>query len=302
MLLRQIGTIPKETDPARFVDHLETLGVTSRAIDSKDGWAIWVHTEDKLPQAREEFAAYTANPDDVRFESAAETAKKVRLEKARLDREYRKNMRDLKGRWDRIEIRRRPLTVALMTISIGLYLVTSLFPAWRAPIEDTLGFFPRADRVANADVVRGLAAIQRGELWRIITPIFLHFHIWHIFFNMWALQQAGTVIEYRRGTKTLAVLVLLAAVASNVGQYIYSLNFERFTVPFGGMSGVVYALFGYIWMKGRVQPEDGLILHPNSVRLMLLWLLLGFTGFGQMANGAHVVGLIVGILFGIARF
>jgi GlpG protein len=119
---------------------------------------------------------------------------------------------------------------------------------------------------------------------------------------MWALQQAGTVIEYRRGTKTLAVLVLLAAVASNVGQYIYSLNFERFTVPFGGMSGVVYALFGYIWMKGRVQPEDGLILHPNSVRLMLLWLLLGFTGFGQMANGAHVVGLIVGILFGIARF
>jgi hypothetical protein len=35
---------------------------------------------------------------------------------------------------------------------------------------------------------------------------------------------------------------------------------------------------------------------------MLLWLLLGFTGILRMANGAHVVGLIVGILFGLARF
>ena len=165
-----------------------------------------------------------------------------------------------------------------------------------------LGFFPRADAVANGDVTRGLAAIERGEIWRLITPIFLHFHTYHIAFNMFALQQAGTLIEYRRGTKTLAVLVLLSAVASNVGQYIYSLNFEQYTVPFGGMSGVVYALFGYIWMKGRVQPEDRMILHPNSVRMMLVWLAIGFTGWLHMANGAHVFGLIVGILYGLARF
>jgi hypothetical protein len=34
---------------------------------------------------------------------------------------------------------------------------------------------------------------------------------------------------------------------------------------------------------------------------MLLWLLLGFTGFLPMANGAHLAGLLVGICFGLAR-
>ena len=76
--MRQIGTLPKDTDPARFVDHLEAIGVTSRVMDSKEGWAIWVHNENKIDQAREEFAAYTTNPDDPRFDSAAESARKVR--------------------------------------------------------------------------------------------------------------------------------------------------------------------------------------------------------------------------------
>ena len=44
-----------------------------------------------------------------------------------------------------------------------------------------------------------------------------------------------------------------------------------------------------------------MILHPSTVRIMLFWLLLGFTGYRRIANGAHLVGLVVGILFGLAR-
>ena len=56
-------------------------------------------------------------------------------------------------------------------------------------------------------------------------------------------------------------------------------------------------------LKGnQLLRESGMMLHPSSVRWMLLWLLLGFTGILRMANGAHVVGLIVGMLFGLARF
>ena len=73
-------------------------------------------------------------------------------------------------------------------------------------------------------------------------------------------------------------------------------------MTFGGMSGVVYALFGYVWMKGRYEPEQGMILHPSTVQTMLLWLVLCMTGFlGNIANAAHVVGLVAGILFGLAR-
>jgi GlpG protein len=72
---------------------------------------------------------------------------------------------------------------------------------------------------------------------------------------------------------------------------------------FGGLSGVGYALFGYLWMKGMYEPEQGMILHPNTINTMLIWLVLCMTGLlGPIANAAHVVGLAVGIVFGVSRF
>lgn len=68
------------------------------------------------------------------------------------------------------------------------------------------------------------------------------------------------------------------------------------------MSGVAYALFGYIWMKGQHEPEQGMILHPSTVQTMLFWLVLCMMGFvGNVANAAHVVGVAVGIICGLAR-
>ena len=41
---------------------------------------------------------------------------------------------------------------------------------------------------------------------------------------------------------------------------------------------MVYGLFGYVWMKGRHEPEQGMALHPNNVSIMLFWLVLCMTG------------------------
>jgi len=72
---------------------------------------------------------------------------------------------------------------------------------------------------------------------------------------------------------------------------------------FGGLSGVVFALFGYLWMKGQYEPEQGMMLHPNTVTMMLFWLVLCMTNLlGPIANAAHVVGLLVGVTFGALRF
>jgi GlpG protein len=55
-------------------------------------------------------------------------------------------------------------------------------------------------------------------------------------------------------------------------------------------------------MKGRYEPEQGMILHPSTVQTMLIWLVLCMSGaFGDIANAAHVVGMVAGILFGLAR-
>ena len=62
--------------------------------------------------------------------------------------------------------------------------------------------------------------IERGEVWRLVTPILMHCNqILHIVFNLLMFRMLGTLIEVRRGTLRLAVLVLVSAAVSNYGQY-----------------------------------------------------------------------------------
>jgi GlpG protein len=69
------------------------------------------------------------------------------------------------------------------------------------------------------------------------------------------------------------------------------------------MSGVIYALFGYVWMKGIYQPEQGMAVSSANVNIMVIWLFACMTGMlGPIANAAHFVGLAVGIAFGLMGF
>ena len=102
----------------------------------------------------------------------------------------------------------------------------------------------------------------------------------------------------RKGVGRLAVLVLASAVASNLAQFAWSQYHHSL---FGGMSGVVYALLGYVWMTSRHEPTGGMYLRQNTVVIMLLWLAFCMTGMvGPVANVAHAVGLAVGVIFGVA--
>ena len=100
-----------------------------------------------------------------------------------------------------------------------------------------------------------------------------------------ALSSLGTMIELRRGSLRLAVMILLLAIASNVGEFVYEERADPGgTQLFGGISGVVCGLFGYVWMKGLYEPEQGMILHPNSVTFGLLWIALCMTGRSPRAR------------------
>ena len=137
-----------------------------------------------------------------------------------------------------------------------------------------LAFSVRASRTAGSSSTPASSTIRRGEVWRLVTPIFLHWGMAHLFFNMLALLALGERIEFRKGTWRLAVFVLVTAVASNVGQFYKSGG------SFGGMSGVVFAMAGYLWIKGQVHPEDGLSLDQRSMTYMVAWFLLGIA-FGE---------------------
>jgi GlpG protein len=307
--LRQIGTITDETRAKVLADHLLTLGITTRIDATPAGWLVWVHREDKVDQSRAELDAFLKNPDDPKYHAAEINARALRREAERKQREHERNTIHLRGNWTHRPFHRCRITYFLLGASILITVLTS-FGQTNSRLLQRLTFASPhmvalddgqrptegyVDIVSHRVMSDPLADLRRGEIWRPITPIFLHFGAMHLLFNMLWLYDVGGTIELRRGPWRYAALVLGAAVLSNLGQYVFTRS-----PLFGGMSGVDYAFFGYVWMKDQYEPELGMRLRPDTIVLMLIWLGLGMIGaIPHVANGAHVVGLVVGIVAGI---
>ena len=141
----------------------------------------------------------------------------------------------------------------------------------------------------------GFSDIASGEVWRLVTPMFVHFKWVHLLFNMLWLLDLGRIVELVRGPAFLGVFVLATSALSNVAQYAIKGN-----PGFGGMSGVVYALLGYVWMQGHFNPRFGFELHKVTVILLLAWFVLCWIEVLPVgiANWAHTVGLLAGVAWG----
>ncbi len=140
-----------------------------------------------------------------------------------------------------------------------------------------------------------LAEIRSGQYWRLVTPIFLHFGFMHILFNMLWMKDLGKIIEKEKSSNFLLIFILIVGTISNFSQFLIS------GPNFGGMSGVVYGLLGYLWMYKRINSEAKFSLPKSDVVLMVGWFFLCLMGVFvfSIANMAHAVGLTLGMVLGI---
>ena len=301
--MRELGIITEEQNARALADYLLTLDIATKVVTNRDGrYGVWVQNEDRLDQARQILDEFVQDPNEARFQSATRTAKEIRKRAEEVEAQFRKRTVDLRERWEGPIYRRAPWTFALIVMSIAVFVAEQFYP------EQVLYWSLFSLRMINGEgFVRdlGFANILRGEVWRLITPIFLHSGIWHIAFNMMALGAFGQRIEMAKGRGKFLWIVLVSAIASNVGQFLLNGG------GFGGMSGVVFALAGYLWMKGQLAPDEGLGLDRQNAQLMFGWFMLGIIaplvmpegrGFPfNMANAAHGVGLASGLMFGLLR-
>ncbi len=143
-------------------------------------------------------------------------------------------------------------------------------------------------------------SLQEGQIWRLFTPMLIHFGILHLAMNGLWFWELGRRIEARQGAWHLLGLTLLFSGVSNVIQYLFS-----GPSLFGGLSGVLYALLGHIWLFQWLAPTPAYRMPKAVLVMMLVWLLLclsglvSLLGFGEIANGAHVGGLFIGCCSGL---
>jgi len=282
--MRLIGHLTTEATARRFGDYLYVQGIENRVEHEKEsGWAIWVSDEDKIGLAAEMLTAFAQNPEDSKYRSGAKLAAEKKAEEERSREAYAKKVREPASvSRPLVAYGFGPLTIALILACVVVFFLTS-FGTEFGPVR----------ALFMSEYRSGLTEVRQGQVWRLITPIFVHMGVWHILFNLLWLRDLGGMIESRLGTGVLATLVLAIAVASNLGQYYME------GPRFGGMSGVVYGLLGYVWMRGKFDPVSGLFLHPTTVVIMLAWFFLCLVGvIPNVANTAHAVGLAIGVAWG----
>lgn len=302
--MRELGIIDEEAQARGLADYLLTLDIPSRVVANRDGrFAVWVQHEDKVARARAVFDEFRADPDDPRFRAATRSAREIRRQAQQAEKEHRRASRNLRDRWEGALHVRAPFTSALIAACVALFAFENFAPGGRRWVFEWLRFsLPYLD--PNGFIRdSGFEQILGGQVWRLVTPAFLHADFLHILFNMLALASLGQRVEVIKGKWRYLLLVLVAAVAGDVGQFFLSGG------NFRGMSGVVFGVAGYLWIKGEIAPEEGLGLNDRSFRIMVAWFLIGILapiaqpgGDGflfHMANAAHGVGLASGLLLGL---
>lgn len=284
--MRPIGTLPNAKSAAAFCDFLVAQRIGNQFDREADGsFTVWIKEEEQLAAASAFLAEFRAAPDADKFRDAARGAEQARKEAAKDLLAYQRRVRTRKGLFPKLGgYGVGWLSYTLIVICIGVGVFTIL--GQKRDLVDRL-------LIDDGELSGFLPQVREGQVWRLLTPIFLHFGPLHLFFNLSWVYHLGCLIEARCGVRTLARLVLIVGLGSNLAQYvIHGPNF-------GGMSGVVYGLIGYAWIRGKLNPASGIGLDQRSLIFSLVWLVACFTGvLGAVANYAHLGGLVLGMALG----
>lgn len=141
----------------------------------------------------------------------------------------------------------------------------------------------------------GLLTTQ-GEWWRLLSAAFLHWNLLHIALNMWALWNAGRLVERLYGSVPYAGIYLASGVIGNLASTVWNPALTT-----AGASGAVFGVLGAMlacMLTDRGLPQVVVKAHRwSTLGFVLLNLLLGAFAVG-VDNAAHVGGLVTGFTLG----
>ena len=183
-----------------------------------------------------------------------------------------------------ISLSRAPVTIALIVANVVVFVVDMLTPADQGNGLHRL-------MLAGAIIPQ---AVQAGEYYRIVTAGFLQFSITHIAFNMYALSQAGMVVENFYGSVTFFAIYAAALVSGGIAAYEWTLGSDAVTA---GASGAIMGLFGAIFALGVKTPALRQSLVRWAAFPIIATLVVGFTS-PNISNAGHIGGLLMGAVLG----
>ncbi|MAT15109.1 MAG: hypothetical protein CMJ46_07540 [Planctomyces sp.] len=306
--MRLIGKLDSLDDAKLFAEYLLSRKISS-SIDVEDqGCAIWIIEEDQIDVAKHELDEFKQDPQAAKYREGADQSRKFKKEVEKQRKKQAAQQVNMRQQWEPAHLSQSPVSILLIGISILVALFSTEFPLGIGDKMDT-GPIPQmlivnieefnADqqRQRRTEIVREELLLHSAtihEYWRYFTPMFIHFGLLHILFNLMWVRDLGPTIEARTGSFAFLFIVLFIAFVSNVAQL--AITGRPF---FGGMSGVVFGFFGFIWLRGKLDPASGLHMPPRLMAFLVIYQIICFLGIlGPIANWAHLFGFLSGAAIG----
>jgi membrane associated rhomboid family serine protease len=135
--------------------------------------------------------------------------------------------------------------------------------------------------------------VWSGQIWRPLTSTLPHVNPIHLIFNLYWLWRFGTWIERVYGPWRTAALYAYLAFGSSLAEY----DFGGLGI---GLSGVVYGLFGFLWIAEQTDQRFRGAVDQQTVVLFVAWffvcIALTVKDVMAVANFAHAGGMALGVL------
>jgi rhomboid protease GluP len=132
--------------------------------------------------------------------------------------------------------------------------------------------------------------IQKGEWWRLITPMFLHIGLLHLLMNSLALYYFGSIVERIFGNSRFLMIYIISGIFGTVASFALSPSLSA------GASGAIFGCFGALLYFGVRRPSLFFrTMGANLLTLLGINLLIGFI-IPAVDNAGHIGGLIGGFL------
>lgn len=268
-----LAAFPQKSPANTLVAYMQANNIACSCQAQEQQFQVILHDDSDLEEAKQMLLEFVQNPNAKKFQSFAwQIAAPAELGAGNSHFSLSNIANSLF---------KSPFAAAILLIALAIHGLVFVFGQFE--LFDHLYFQPWSE------------VMQSGEVWRLITPTLMHFSALHIIFNLVWWWILGSDIEHKLGLGLLVAIYLITGLLSNLAQFWVS------GPNFGGLSGVVYGLFGFVWWMGWLRPDKGLSLSKPLIGFMLLWLVIGFADvlWINMANTAHLTGLVSGCLLAL---
>ena len=286
--MRKIGSVSDAQQYRLLRFYFYQQGIELRdEEDEESSGEIWVLRDTDIPKAKQLLNEFLNNPDDPKYRQlkvvysrsgASSGAQKSSSFFTKKKNPNRGAFIDVRTQiFNQLKSEQTPVNISLILLSVLVFLGMGADGS-----NSLFGYLAFSRRLIPIEI------FSEAQIWRVFTPMFVHFGLLHILFNVIWLYQIGGEVERFLGSRRYLLLVLGISGLSNSLFYLIS------GPSFGGLSGVVYGLATYCFVMNYFGTRMSFSLHPNLVQFFLWWhvicCVLTIVGGLSIANSFHAMG------------